>query len=232
MKYLNVGNNAKTIKSDALGKYLTGILYLAPADTSGFNVCAEHTDGCADSCLFTAGFGRATSIQEYRIARTLEFFNNRKQFIADLCKDIEALIRKTEKLSLKPAVRLNGTSDLYWEKLAPELFQYTEVMFYGYTKVKTRYRDFLEGKMLKNTYYTFSRSELNEKHCLNVLEKYPKATVAIVTDSKPKTWNGYKCIDGDQHDLRFLDKPNSIITLIPKGKAKKDKTGFVIWTNK
>ena len=36
-------------------------------------------------------------------------------------------------------------------------------------------------------------------------------------------------IDGDMHDLRFLDKKGGyVVALSAKGDAKKDKTGFVI----
>jgi len=59
MRYLAIGNNAKTIKSDKGGEYLTAIMYLAPADTvPGVNVCAtaELAQGKAP-CLFTAGRG-------------------------------------------------------------------------------------------------------------------------------------------------------------------------------
>lgn len=46
--------NAKTVKGEALG-YLTGILYLAPANASGrMNVCPSATAGCMKACLFNA----------------------------------------------------------------------------------------------------------------------------------------------------------------------------------
>ena len=38
---ISVGTNAKTIKSDKGGEYITAIIYLAPADlVEGMNVCA------------------------------------------------------------------------------------------------------------------------------------------------------------------------------------------------
>ena len=37
-----------------------------------------------------------------------------------------------------------------------------------------------------------------------------------------------KVIDGDEHDMRFLDEPNVVVGLKAKGKAKKDSSGFVI----
>ena len=48
-KLLNIDNNAKTIKGQKY-KYMTAILYLAPARTSGYNVCALASVGCMARC--------------------------------------------------------------------------------------------------------------------------------------------------------------------------------------
>jgi len=44
----------------------------------------------------------------------------------------------------------------------------------------------------------------------------------------PKTYKGYKVINGDEHDMRFTDPKNVIVGLTAKGEAKTDKSGFVI----
>ena len=71
MKLLTVAN-AKTTKGEKLG-YLTGILYLAPADESGvMNTCPMSTAGCRAACLYTAG--RASMfpmINRARVRKTL-----------------------------------------------------------------------------------------------------------------------------------------------------------------
>ena len=55
MYLLNVDRNAKTIKGQKKG-YLTGIVYLAPHDVAGVNVCSmSELAGCRKACLFTAG---------------------------------------------------------------------------------------------------------------------------------------------------------------------------------
>ena len=52
--------------------------------------------------------------------------------------------------------------------------------------------------------------------------------VAVVFRNQlPKTWQGYEVINGDENDLRFLDKQGVVVSLIEKGMAKKDSTGFV-----
>ena len=41
-------------------------------------------------------------------------------------------------------------------------------------------------------------------------------------------FKGLKVIDGDKHDMRFLDETQVVVGLIEKGEAKKDTSGFVI----
>jgi hypothetical protein len=116
-KLLNVNANAKTVKNNGVG-YLTGILYLAPADLSGFNVCAMATlAGCKEPCLNTAGRGKFTVVQQARIRKTQQFFNDRQAFMHQLTNDIIKLTQQAKKQGLKPLVRLNGTSDIKWENV-------------------------------------------------------------------------------------------------------------------
>lgn len=227
MKLLSVSSDAKTIKGEKQG-YLTGILYLAPASTSGTNVCAMATDGCKNGCLSKAG--RAAifpKIAEARIRKTRELFANRKAFTAQLSKDISALVRKAERENMIPCVRLNGTSDLPW--LSLELAeQFPNVQFYDYTKLPKAWT-----RTRSNYHLTFSHSESNEQECVSALSH--GLSVAVVFDTKkgrvlPQTWHGYKVTDGDISDLRFLDERASVVGLRAKGSiAKRDCTsGFVV----
>lgn len=61
-KLLSVSADAKTVKGNEYG-YLTGILYLAPANLSGYEVCPKASDGCKAGCLFYAGFGAYNNVQ-------------------------------------------------------------------------------------------------------------------------------------------------------------------------
>lgn len=230
MKLLSVSSDAKTIKGEKQG-YLTGILYLAPASTSGINVCAMATEGCKNGCLSKAG--RAAifpAIEKARIRKTRELFANRNAFLLQLEKDIKALVRKASREDLIPCVRLNGTSDLPW--LALELADwFPEVQFYDYTKLPQAWT-----RTRSNYHLTFSHSESNETECVNALSH--GLSVAVVFDTRkgrelPDTWHGFKVIDGDVSDLRFLDTPASVIGLRAKGKiAKHDCTsGFVVPAN-
>jgi hypothetical protein len=44
-------------------------------------------------------------------------------------------------------------------------------------------------------------------------------------------FRGLKVIDGDKHDMRFLDKSGVVVGLVAKGQGKKDTSGFVINNN-
>lgn len=230
MKYtlLSIGNDAKTKKGLAYG-YLTGILYLAPANESGKEVCPSRSPGCTEACLFTAGRGSFTNVREARIRKTKLFWSDRQLFLKALDDDIEFLKKEAASKKLKPCVRLNGTSDLGWEGFAEYIFKkHPDVQFYDYTKVFSRMQKFLQGKFPPNYHLTFSRSEENNSICDKVLAQ--GGNVAVVFDGIRTKWGSYDVIDGDLSDLRFLDTKNVVVGLKAKGKAKKDRSGFVITT--
>ena len=77
MNLLSIDTNTKTIKGQAFG-YMTGILYLAPADYSGRNVCVHSSEGCRFACLFSAGRGAFANVISARLRKTLEFFKNKE----------------------------------------------------------------------------------------------------------------------------------------------------------
>jgi len=143
-KLLGVSTNYKTIKSEKLG-VLTGIIYMAPYNLSGKNVCPAASAGCAAACLNTAGRGAMNVVQRARLEKTNRFWDDRGQFLQDLALEIGKLQRQAEAKGMKAAVRLNGTSDLPYEKYKVgdtgknimELFP--DVQFYDYTKLENRF---------------------------------------------------------------------------------------------
>ena len=91
MKLLSIDTNAKTIKGRSKG-YMTAILYLAPANLSGRQVCPHRSAGCELACLYSAGMGAFSNVQSARVAKTLAFFKDKEGFINDIKKDIAALV--------------------------------------------------------------------------------------------------------------------------------------------
>lgn len=221
-------NNAKTPKGEKLG-VLTGILYLAPAKISGYEVCPRRSEGCTKACLYTAGMGKFSNIQQARIRRTKMFFEQRELFLNMLLLDIRLLEVLAQSKRMTPAVRLNGTSDIDWARFGI-IDEFPGVIFYDYTKVLRRL-----DKLPSNYHVTFSKSESNEIECLTAIKMGHNVSVVFnvgKNDELPTTWHGAPVFDGDKSDARFLDpKGGYIIGLRAKGKAKKDTSGFVIELN-
>ena len=145
--------------------------------------------------------------------------------MAQLIKDIRLGIKQAAKLGLTPVFRLNGTSDLAWEKYEAangknifELFDY--VQFYDYTKVLGR-----KTGDIKNYHLTFSAADGNELDVQAAIQA--GMNVAMVFDKLPDEYMGRKVFNADDTDLRFLDPKGVIAGLKAKGRAKKDTSGFV-----
>ena len=220
--------NPKIQKGTKLG-YLSFILHLAPADLSGRETCPKRTAGCTAACLNTAGRGgmfkkgeTTNMIQKARIRKTNEFFNNREQFMFDLYHDIIRARKFAEKQGLIPVFRLNGTSDLSWEKYevgttGMNLFQlFPTVQFYDYTKVLGR-----KVSQYPNYHLTFSKADGNDSDVAEALLQ--GMSVVAVYDEIPEG-----VPSADETDLRFLDPKGIMLGLKAKGRAKKDYSGFVI----
>lgn len=244
-KLLTVGN-PKIQKGIAFG-YLTAVLHLAPGDLSGFQVCPMATQGCLAACLNTAGRGgiskdgmithdmlvkgtRTNAIQAARVRKTRMYFTDRPAFMALLVREIGLLVAMAGRLGLKPAIRLNGTSDIPWERIATPMGNanimqsFPDVQFYDYTKRPNR-------KDLPGHYsLTFSLAEGNDRaaeqalcngHNVAVVFRKELPRVFVVQNTMAEV------INGDEHDLRFLDKRGVVVGLKAKGNAKKDSSGFV-----
>jgi hypothetical protein len=225
--------NAKIVKGEELG-YVTKGIHFAPASLSGNEVCQWRSKGCTASCLNTAGRGQMNSIQQSRIAKTKLFFDKKLDFMYKLCKEIASSIKSAQKKKMQAVFRLNLTSDIAWEDVYMKdpnynIFEYfCGEQFYDYTKSFKRMANFLSKKkdFPSNYHLTFSRSETNDKLCEMVLEMGGNVAV-VFRNQLPETWKGYEVINGDENDLRFLDKQGVVVGLIEKGMAKKDETGFV-----
>lgn len=223
-------NNVKTMKGTKLG-YMTYIMYLSPFtfNSTGINVCSHASKGCAEACLVGSGFGgRYAKVIEGRKNRTEYFLSSRVEFMYQLKVEIEKAIKKHKDKAIL-TFRLNGTSDLPFEKYrvfegGKNIFEIFEgVQFYDYTKNYLRF----EKELPKNYHLTFSRSETNHNKAIEVLNR--GFNVAMVFDKTPTAYNGFEVVNGDETDLRFLDKKNVIVGLKYKkmtGKGANNQLAF------
>lgn len=232
---ISIDTNAKTVKGQKEG-FLTGILYMAPANLSGYNTCGmEKIANCGEACLNTAGLGGVySSIQEARIKKARLYFEDRELFMHNIVLDIKKLIARAAKKGFIPLVRLNGTSDIPWENVPvtvdgiiyPNIMGvFPSIQFYDYTKRANR------ENLPSNYDLTFSYSGViqYQKYVNMALKKRMRIAV-VFRDEKliPKTFLGLNCVSGDNTDIRHIEQNNLIVALYAKGKARKDRTGFVV----
>jgi len=227
----NGNTNAKTIKNDEE----TYILYLSPynLNDTGKNVCPFATNGCAKACLNSAGRGKFSNVQKARRRKTNLFFQDPQKFTQDLAIDLAKINNKAVKENKTIFVRLNGTSDINFEKLLNRYLninfaQFVGLKFYDYTKDKNKALEYSTNQKREKYRITYSRSENDsERDIQNLLTN--GVNVAIVfAKNLPGEYLGFPVINGDLTDLRFNDQLGVIIGLKAKGEGKKDTSGFVI----
>lgn len=215
-------NNNKTVKGEKLG-YITYIMYLSPFtdNSKGINLCPHASKGCSAACLFSSGFGGMYKrVADGRRNKTEWYLTNRNEFMLALDSEIKAAIKRNKGKAI-PVFRLNGTSDIPFEKIivkdGKNIFELNEgVQFYDYTKNPVR----MLKKLPINYHLTFSRSEENDKAVIGVLKS--GGNVAMVFQGKqPNMYMGYKVVSGDETDLRFLDDKNVILGLKYKNNTGK-----------
>lgn len=216
-------SNAKTKKNFRE----TMILYLAPHTQNkfGINICPKASVNCAKVCIFTTGMGAMPNVQKARIDKTNHLLENRFEFVETISKEIN---KKAKKTNGDLAIRLNGTSDYKLVEMVTSMHILEKnVVFYDYTKIPNKAGDkvMTSGHRYK---VTFSRAEDNDAIAMEILENGGNVSMVFAKEL-PKEYKGFKVIDGDERDDLMLDiEGGCIIGLKAKGKARKDKSGFVI----
>ena len=222
--------NPKTDKNQSV-KGLENIvvlhLNLAPADLSGYNVCPMASQGCKSACLHTAGNPVFQAQKDKgRINRARFYMQNRDKFMTQLTRELVNFVKWCDKNKKIGVVRLNTTSDISWENY--NLFEkFPMLQFYDYTKIQKRALKFARGEYPPNYHLTYSLNEDNYDKAVEVLNEGGNIAVVFRKDL-PDTFMGKKVVNGDLHDLRYLDPKNVVVGLKAKGKAKTDYSGFVM----
>lgn len=247
-------DNVKAAKAAGYG-YLNAIHYMAPHTMGGHgNLCSHASVQCIALCLghYSGQAGMVSDLEldtnpvrESRALKAKLFMTERGDYMNRLARDIVRLDAKAMREGLTLCVRLNGSTDIVWERVSfaidaktakalhlpdyagrvltlPQLFP--AIQFVEYTKNPTRL-----GKAPRNVDLTLSYSGDNAQACVDAL--LAGHNVAMVFHGGlPESFAGFPVIDGDKHDLRHLDaKGGYIVGLTPKGrKAKKDTSGFVV----
>jgi len=243
-------SNPKVAKNGKLG-VLTAPLHLAPAKVSGYEVCSMRSKGCTKACLNKAGNPAFTNNKRTaRIKRTIAYFEHRPEFMSALVFEITKHIARAEQQKMEPAIRLNATSDIPWERVPvtvngviyPNIMAaFPQVQFYDYTKITKRALAAARGDIdwPVNYHLTFSLTERNDIAAASVLAAGGNvAAVFNVKKSRPLpatyTIAGHTAdvVDADLHDYRPVDGNGVIAGLrfkLPTSEVKptEDMFGFV-----
>jgi len=184
-------SNPKTIKGLREG-YVTAVLSLAPAKTSGTNVCFRFKH-CEPDCLYKKGRGQMKMVQQARITKTKLFFDNQEEAIMAIHCELRRIKRQLKDTDLLLACRLNCFSDLKWEEMTFECLDNKtifdanpDIQFYDYTKYPLYYRQ-AWSEMPLNYHLTYSYDGTKEDlvNCLAVL----KSGFNVKMILKKKAWN-------------------------------------------
>lgn len=224
-KSILTAHSNKTVKGEELG-YVTAIGYLAPhTQAHPKTVCPFSTPACREGCLSGSGTGGLPKQMNARAFRTRLWREDPDQFLAKVAMEIFDLDRLATEAGYTMAVRLNGTSDIFFEQYRTpngqtlmELFP--SVRFYDYTKAPISVR----GPIPENYHLTYSMAEHNAGEAAAYLMAGQSVAVVVPDDSHKIGWfllgdREINVVDGDEHDLRFLDPAGSLVMLSPKGKA-------------
>jgi hypothetical protein len=227
---LRLDGSTKVIKGNRLG-FRTAILYLAPASLSGHNVCPMAAIAkCADPCLNTSGRGIMTINQISRLRKTLFWQQCQDEAIAMIKHEIALFEARAKREGWTLLVRLNGTSDIRFEQHGI-IQSFPNVQFYDYTKLANR-----KG-VPANYDLTFSYSGTKQFLPYVAAAKNNGMRIAVVFRNRTmvehmldtsETFMELPVVDGDDTDIRHLDPRHCVVALYAKGKAKIDRSGFVV----
>ena len=223
--------NPKLAKG-AKHKWVAEGLSFLPHTLAGVgNLCPYRSPACTLNCLNKSGHAELGETLERnfqieaRQRRSLLFYHYPDIFYMRL------VVRITQRMNEvdvgRYAFRPNMLSDISWEDLKffnpwaraeGTLIGSVETQFYDYTKNPARYQRFLFGDFPGNYHLTYSLSEVNALYAFYALAH--GGSITVVFDAEPPTYGfrprpaeplpdtfcGYRVVDGDESDLRFLDR--------------------------
>lgn len=258
--YLNAINYMAPHQSAGIKRGAKIINFCSHASAGCIALCLGEHAGQAAMINKATG---TNAVRESRKRKAVYFWEARQMYLNEMSLHIARLYMRAYRMALKLAVRTNGATDLAYEGMpvhiteetarainkafrgmhtvAPGIYRsifavFPFIQFVDYTKNPNRF----DKPLPANLHLTFSLSEDNAADAFRLLRRGVNVAVVFGINIKkgeplPATWQGFTVVDGDKHDLRFLDPKAApgmngfIVGLSPKGnKAKKDRSGFVI----
>lgn len=201
--------------------------------SGAFNLCPMASKGCAMACLSRSGQSGMPSQQRAQAVRTAFMLAQPEAFGLMLGAELRAAVRAKGSINL----RLNTTSDIRWERIAPVAMAglaAAGVKLYDYTAWAPADR-----KASANYSLTYSAKEpahTSDEYLVGILSSGGTVAMPFTTGkgrALPESWNGFRVIDGDESDERRLDPAGVVVGLRAKGHEwKKDNSaGFIRQAN-
>ena len=196
--------------------------------TGPVNLCPRASAGCAAACLSRSGHSGMPTAQRAQAVRTAWLISHPREAGIMLGAELRKAVGRHGRVNL----RLNTTSDIRWEIVAPDMI--TEltavgVVMYDYTAYAPADR-----RAREDYHLTFSAKEpahTPDDYLMAVLASGRNVAMPFAVRrgaELPTSWHGVRVIDGDTTDERYRDPRGVVVGLRVKGHmGKRDRTGFI-----
>jgi len=201
-------NQFKLLKGQESEGFATIGLNLSPSKESfrftGVDMCPLASIACIASCLKLSGHNALDMNMISRIARTILWIHAPTTFLHWAGVEIARYKRWAHNKGLTLAIRPNLLSDDTALAGAIKTLAGMDTPIYDYTAINGALY------LSDGVHRTYSRKEGRDAEALEVLSAgHPVAVV--FAGELPTTWEGYPVINGDKHDLRFIDACGPVV---------------------
>ena len=224
ISYLLGRNSSSKMMKGIKQNYDSYVLYLSASNNSGFDLCSFASKFCRDICLVESGRTMMEKqdgkIHTSRLKKTwlLEF--NRAHFDKILQYEIDKAYKRNLKTNIAYCIRLNGTSDCEFNSI----IESNNVQFYDYTKNPEHVIN-----ASQNHHHTFSFSGSNIVLCKQLIKQDINIAVPVLKSDFSRILSEFRQVyNGDETDLRFLDKMKGGICLLSVKGRHKDISPFLL----
>lgn len=193
------------------------------------NLCPKASRGCAAACLSRSGQSGMPAQQRAQAVRTAFLVSHPAEAGLLIGAEIRKALRRHGRINL----RLNTTSDIRWEVIAPDMVKALAeagVLMYDYTAWAPE--DRVETSAYSLTYSAKETSHTSDEYLQGILASGGNVAMPFTTrkgQALPETWNGFRVIDGDKSDERRNDPRGVVVGLRAKGHEwrKDNSAGFI-----
>jgi len=182
----------------------------SPFIGSAFDACIGATDACRLACVGSrTGQGRLPSSAIARIGRTIALHVDPVTFWARYDREVQREQRRAERKGYRLAMRCNVASD-HAHVAARSAATHPDVAHYDYTAIAANVRR-VDGV---RRVYSLKDGAQRRMLAKRMIDEGRGVAVVFAASARrkeplPATWNGAPVIDGDLHDLWFLQAPES-----------------------